>query len=297
MSAPSPRPLLTQSAIGELLARYRHLPRKTLGQNFVADPNTIRRIVALAGVTESSSVVEIGPGLGSLTLGLAQSAGRVVAIEADRSLLGPLAEVTEGTGVEIVGADALAVDWDATLGDATDGWDLVANLPYSVATTLLLDVAQRAPMVERGLVMVQREVGERWEAGPGSRTYGIPTVLLARWGTAAIVGDVPRAVFVPEPRVDSVLVRFTRHTSSPIPADGVGDARLERVVRTSFAGRRKMLRRSLVGLIDAAAFEAAGVSPTDRPEQLHLSDFARLAAQLPAGDTSGEAAPHRTNRT
>ena len=110
MSATAPRPLLTRSSIAELLARYRHLPRKTLGQNFVADPNTIRRIVALAGVTGSSSVVEIGPGLGSLTLGLAETARRVVAIEADRSLLEPLAEVTEGTGVEIVSADALEVD-------------------------------------------------------------------------------------------------------------------------------------------------------------------------------------------
>lgn len=283
MNAEAPKPLLTRSTIGELLARYRHLPRKTLGQNFVADPNTIRRIVSLAGVTGSSSVVEIGPGLGSLTLGLAEVAGRVVAIEADRSLLEPLAEVTAGTGVDIVGADALEVEWNDTLDEAESGWDLVANLPYSVATTLLLDVAQRAPMIQRGLVMVQREVGERWEAGPGSRTYGIPTVLLARWGRAAIVGEVPRSVFVPEPRVDSVLVRFTRHATSPIPPDGTGDARFERVVRTSFAGRRKMLRRSLVGLIDAEQFEAAGVAPTDRPEQLGLAEFSRLGAQLPVG--------------
>ena len=138
-------PLLTRSTISELLARYRHLPRKTLGQNFVADPNTIRRIVTLAGVTEESSVVEIGPGLGSLTLGLAMTAGRVVAVEADPSLLEPLTEVTAGTGVEVIGADALSLDWAETLSGAVVAsattpkvteWDLVANLPYSVATSL-----------------------------------------------------------------------------------------------------------------------------------------------------------------
>jgi 16S rRNA (adenine1518-N6/adenine1519-N6)-dimethyltransferase len=285
-------PLLTRSTISELLARYRHLPRKTLGQNFVADPNTIRRIVTLAGITEESSVVEIGPGLGSLTLGLAMTAGRVVAVEADPSLLEPLAEVTAGTGVEVIGADALSLDWAEALSDAgaaptatpkVTGWDLVANLPYSVATSLLLGVAERAPMITRGLVMVQREVGERWQAEPGSRTYGIPTVMLARWGTASIVGEVPRSVFVPEPRVDSVLVRFVRHERSPIPTDGVDDERLDRVVRTAFGGRRKMLRRSLSGVVSLDHFEAAGVDPTDRPEQLALADFSRLAAQLPVG--------------
>ena len=285
-------PLLTRSTISELLARYRHLPRKTLGQNFVADPNTIRRIVTLAGVTEESSVVEIGPGLGSLTLGLAMTAGRVVAVEADPSLLEPLTEVTAGTGVEVIGADALSLDWAETLSGAAVAsattpkvteWDLVANLPYSVATSLLLGVAARAPMITRGLVMVQREVGERWQAEPGSRTYGIPTVMLARWGTASIVGEVPRSVFLPEPRVDSVLVRFIRHERSPIPTDGVDDERLDRVVRTAFGGRRKMLRRSLSGIVSLEHFEVAGVNPTDRPEQLALADFSRLAAQLPAG--------------
>ena len=275
---PAPRPLLTRRAVAELLERYGHLPRKSLGQNFVADPNTIRRIVRLAGVRSGSSVVEIGPGFGSLTLGLAEAARRVVAVEADPSLLDPLGEVTAGTGVRIVVADALTVDWAGTLGDQPT-WELVANLPYSVATTLLLDVAERAPMISRGLVMVQREVGERWEAAPGSRTYGIPTVMLARWGSVSIVGDVPRSVFVPEPRVDSVLVRFVRHDHSPIPADGVDDHRLDRVVRTAFGGRRKMLRKSLAGLVTPDGFQAAGVDPTDRPEQLALADFARLAAQ------------------
>lgn len=281
MTQPAPRPLLTRRGIAELLQRYGHLPRKSLGQNFVADPNTIRRIVRLADIHERSAVVEIGPGLGSLTLGLAEAAGRVVAVEADPLLLEPLAEVTAGTGVQVIGADALTLNWTDALADGSV-WDLVANLPYSVATTLLLDVAERAPMITRGLVMVQREVGERWEAAPGSRTYGIPTVMLARWGTASIVGDVPRAVFMPEPRVDSVLVRFVRHEHSPIPVDGVDDHRLDAVVRTSFGGRRKMLRKSLGSLVPAEGFATAGVDPTDRPEQLTLADFARLAAQLPS---------------
>jgi 16S rRNA (adenine1518-N6/adenine1519-N6)-dimethyltransferase len=197
-----------------------------------------------------------------------------------------LAEAPADTSVEVVSADALGLDWRATLGAARtrpgvrSEWDLVANLPYSVATALLLGVAEHAPMVSRALVMVQREVGERWSAPPGSRTYGIPTVMLARWGTARIVADVPRAVFVPRPRVDSVLVRFQRHGASPIPVDGVADHRLDTVVRTAFGGRRKMLRRSLAGLLGAEAIEAAGVDPTTRPEQLALADFCRLAAQL-----------------
>jgi len=280
-------PLLTHSPaeIRALLDRHGLDPRRALGQNFVADPNTVRRIARLADVGPGDSVLEIGAGLGSLTLALAELGPRVVAVETDRDLLPVLRSVvassTHPSPIEVVEADARTARWDDVLaGD--DSWTLVANLPYNISTSLVLDLLAEAPRITRMLVMVQREVGERLAAGPGSAAYGIPSVLVACRAKATVVGRVPASVFVPVPRVESVLVRIDRHTVAPVDVDL--DA-LARVVRTAFGQRRKMLRKSLQGMVAADAFAAAGIEATDRPESLGLDDWARLTAAI--GDGAG----------
>jgi 16S rRNA (adenine1518-N6/adenine1519-N6)-dimethyltransferase len=217
-------------------------------------------------------VVEIGAGLGSLTLALADTGADVVAVEADRHLLPALEEVVAGSGAQIVLGDARSLAWAEVLAGA-DRWALVANLPYNVATPILLQVLEDVPEVERLLVMVQREVGERLAAGPGSRTYGIPSVLVALRATAAVVGRVPAEVFLPKPRVESVLVRIQRRDQPPTDADP--DA-LMALVRQAFGTRRKMLRRSLADRVTDAQFAAAGIAPEARPEQLGVEEWGRL---------------------
>jgi 16S rRNA (adenine1518-N6/adenine1519-N6)-dimethyltransferase len=266
---------LTRTQVTELLARHDLAPSRALGQNFVVDPNTVRRIVRLAGIGPGDHVVEVGAGLGSLTLELAAVGAHVVAIERDRHLIPALREVLEGAGdVDIVEADALTVDWAATLAGA-ERWAMVANLPYNVATPLVLDVLDGVPAIDRFLVMVQREVGERLAAGPGTRTYGIPSVKVAYWATAEVVGKVSREVFLPKPNVDSVLVRLTRRPGGP--ATSADPARLFELVRTGFGQRRKMLRGALAGLVDPHAFEVAGVRPDARAEELTVEEWGRLA--------------------
>jgi 16S rRNA (adenine1518-N6/adenine1519-N6)-dimethyltransferase len=267
---------LTPRTAAELLARHGVAPSKALGQHFVVDPNTVRRIVRLAGVGPGDHVVEVGAGLGSLTLALAESGAAVTAIETDRHLLPALEEVLAGTGVNLVAGDALTLDWPALLGDRT--WTLVANLPYNVATPLVLDLLYAAPSITTMLVMVQREAGERLAAGPGTAAYGIPSVRLAYWATAEVVGRVAPTVFMPQPRVESALVRITRRAT---PAVAAPPDRLFALVRAGFGQRRKMLRRALAGLVDPAAFAAAGVRPEDRAEDLDIDAWGRLAEAAP----------------
>ncbi|HEY5154198.1 MAG TPA: 16S rRNA (adenine(1518)-N(6)/adenine(1519)-N(6))-dimethyltransferase RsmA, partial [Acidimicrobiales bacterium] len=188
--------MLTRSEVVDLLARHGLAPSRALGQNFLVDPNTIRRIVRLAEITPGDPVVEIGAGLGSLTLGLADAGAEVTAIEIDRHLLPALREVVEPHGVSVVEGDALTLDWAEVLA-GHDRWALVANLPYNVATPLVCDLLDDVPAIERMLVMVQREVGERLAAGPGDPAYGIPSVKVAYWATAEVVGRVPPTVFLP----------------------------------------------------------------------------------------------------
>ncbi len=256
-----------------LLARHGLAPRRARGQNFVVDPNTVRRIARISGVGPGDHVVEIGAGLGALTLALAETGARVTAIEVDDGLVRALREVlAERPGVELLHADATTLDW-ARVAPAHARAVLVANLPYNVATPLVADLLDGAPGVARMLVMVQREVGERLVAGPGDEAYGAVSVKVAYWATARLAGDVPRDVFLPVPRVDSVLVEIARRDRPPVDADR---DRLMALVRAGFAHRRKMLRRALAGLADAAAFDAAGVAPTARAEELGLDDWARL---------------------
>ncbi len=260
-------------------------PSRALGQNFVADGNTVRRIVRLAGVTPGQRVIEIGAGLGSLTLALADAGADVTALEIDRGVLPVLREQVEPRGVRVIEADALAVDWSQLLapdGSAGGPWTLVANLPYNVAVPLVIGVLEDAPQVSTLLVMVQREVGERLAATVGDKAYGAVSVKVAYWARAALVGRVPAAVFIPRPRVESVLVRLDRRTEDGGKVlEGKGSARYEAIfslVRAGFAHRRKMLRRSLEGHVSPEAFAGAGIEPTARAEELDLAQWERLSA-------------------
>jgi 16S rRNA (adenine1518-N6/adenine1519-N6)-dimethyltransferase len=275
---------LSPADIGRLLKDHGLRPSRALGQNFVADPNTVRRIVRLAGVEASSRVVEIGAGLGSLTLALAATGAEVMAVEVDRRLVPVLQSVVAPhPRVRVVQADALDLDWDHLLGPAGQGdgdgggWLLVANLPYNVATPLVVRVLEEAPQVRSMLVMVQREVGERLAAAPGDKAYGAVSVKVAYWATSAVVGLVPPTVFIPKPQVDSALVRIDRRPEPAVPSSVVTYGRLFEVVAAGFSQRRKMLRRSLSSVVTPAAFAVAGVAPQARAEELSIDQWGKLA--------------------
>ena len=259
-------------------------PTKTLGQNFVVDANTVRRIVRAASLEPDDVVVEIGAGLGSLTLGLLDVAARVVAVEVDPVLVAELAHTValrrpdRAAALEVVPADALDVDAGSLrhLGDPTV---LVANLPYNVAVPVLLRMLEVLPTLRHGLVMVQAEVADRLAAPPGSRTYGIPSVKAAWYADVRRAGSVGRTVFWPAPKVDSALVAWRRR---PPPESTVGRQQVFAAIDAAFAQRRKTLRAALApwaGSPDAAerALRAAGIDPSLRGERLDVGDFARLA--------------------
>lgn len=272
---------LSRPAITALLAEHGLHPSRALGQNFVADPNTVRRIVRLAGVGAGTPVVEIGAGLGSLTLALAETGAAVVAVEVDRYLVPVLREVLAGTDVDVVEGDALTLDWGSLLARDPGPWSLVANLPYNVAVPVTIGVLERAPMVAGLLVMVQREVGERMAARAGEDAYGAVSVKVDYWSRAEVVGRVPATVFVPRPNVESVLVRLERRSAPAVDPSLVSYDRLFSVVRAGFAQRRKMLRRSLAAIVDPEAFEAAGIAPEARAEELDVAQWGRLAGWAP----------------
>lgn len=270
---------LSGADIARLLSAHGLRPSRALGQNFVADPNTVRRIARLSGAGPGSQVLEIGAGLGSLTLALAETGARVVAVEADRHLFPVLRSVVDGAGVETVEGDALELDLGALLSERDPGpWSLVANLPYNVATPLVLKTLVEVPVVADLLVMVQREVGERMAAAAGEDPYGAVSVRIAYFARAEVVGRVPASVFIPRPRVESVLVRLVRLPEPAVDPSFVTYDRLDAVVRAGFAQRRKMLRRSLAGVIDPDAFARAGVRPDARAEELDVAAWGRLAA-------------------
>jgi 16S rRNA (adenine1518-N6/adenine1519-N6)-dimethyltransferase len=263
---------LSPREASELLRRHGLAPRQRLGQNFVVDPNTVRRIARLADVGPDDHVVEIGAGLGSLTLALLETGARVTAIELDDGLVEVLHETVPAA--RIVAGDARQLDWAALL----DGRPavVVANLPYYAATSIVADLLDDVPLVERLLVMVQAEVGERLAAGPGTKAYGAVSVKVAYWAEAAVVGRVPPTVFLPRPKVDSALVAIRRR-SVPAGPPSVPAADLFRLVRAGFGQRRKTLRRSLTDLATEADFVAAGIDPGARAEQLDVEAWGRLA--------------------
>jgi 16S rRNA (adenine1518-N6/adenine1519-N6)-dimethyltransferase len=277
--------LLSPATVRRVAARLGLRPTKTLGQNFVIDPNTVRRIVRVSGVGRDDVVLEVGPGLGSLTLALLPAVASVTAVEIDPVLaqalpltVAELAPAAAG-GLRVVAADALRIDPASLPGPAPTA--LVANLPYNVAVPVLLHVLERFPTVATALVMVQAEVAQRLAAQPGSRVYGVPSVKARWYAEVSRAGAVGRSVFWPEPRVDSGLVLLRRR-----PEPEADRAATFAVIDAAFAQRRKTLRAALAGWAGGAgaaeqALRAAGVDPGARGEQLDVTDFARIAHRRP----------------
>ncbi|QZY29613.1 16S rRNA (adenine(1518)-N(6)/adenine(1519)-N(6))-dimethyltransferase RsmA [Nocardioides coralli] len=282
-SSAGPR-LLGPAEVRSLAAELDLRPTKQRGQNFVIDPNTVRRIVRDSAITGDDVVVEVGPGLGSLTLALLEVAARVVAIEVDPVLASRLpATVAEYAPervdrFELVLADAMRVD-DVPGPPPTA---LVANLPYNVSVPVLLHLLALLPSLQHGLVMVQSEVADRLAAAPGSRTYGVPSVKAAWYADVRRAGAIGRTVFWPAPNVDSGLVAWTRREP---PTTAVSRERVFAVVDAAFAQRRKALRGALRGVAGSgeaatAALERAGIDPLARGESLTIEDFVRIAEAL-----------------
>jgi 16S rRNA (adenine1518-N6/adenine1519-N6)-dimethyltransferase len=273
--------LLGPAEIRATAARLGVTPTKKLGQNFVHDPNTVRRIVAAAELDPQDTVLEVGPGLGSLTLGLLERAAHVHAVEIDPALAVALpqtvADRAPDARLTVHHADALKVSAEDFTPAPTA---LVANLPYNVAVPVVLHLLATLPSLLHGLVMVQLEVAERLTAGPGSKVYGVPSVKLAWYARAKMAGKVPPAVFWPVPNVDSGLVAFTRHDP---PSGEVPRPEVFAVIDAAFAQRRKTLRAALAGWAGSAdaaetALRTAGVDPQLRGEALTVSQFAAIAA-------------------
>ncbi len=276
--------LLGPAEVRSLAAELDLRPTKQRGQNFVIDPNTVRRIVRESGVTGDDVVLEVGPGLGSLTLALLEVADRVTAIEVDPLLADRLPETIaeyapdQAARCEVVLADAMRVT--ELPGPAPTA--LVANLPYNVSVPVLLHLLALLPSLERGLVMVQAEVADRLAAKPGSKVYGVPSVKAAWYADVRRAGAIGRNVFWPAPNVDSGLVAWTRREPPPT---AVSRERVFAVVDAAFAHRRKALRgalRPLAGSAEAAsaALDLAGIDPLARGESLHVTDFVRIAEGL-----------------
>lgn len=262
----------TRSEIAELLERHGVAPIHRLGQHFLADANITRKIVDVAGVGAGSRVVEIGAGTGTLTRALAAAGARVVAYEIDFGLRPVLAEVTEGLDVELRFEDVTEVDFASALDGG--GWSLVANLPYNVGTPVVLDALQDAPNIVRFVVMVQREVADRFIAGVSDDSYGLPSVVAGIHARPRRAFTVPPQVFYPPPRVESAVVVMDRKEAPP------NAERAIELARAGFGHRRKMLRGSLAGVLaePTATLEAAEFPSTARAEDLAPDDWLRLAA-------------------
>ena len=263
-------------------------PTKQRGQNFVIDANTVRRIVRASGVGDDDCVLEVGPGLGSLTLGLLEQGSAVVAVELDERLADALPGTLRSFGggragsASVVQADALTIGRDEVSSWPVLPTAMVANLPYNVSVPVLLHLLQLLPSIRRGLVMVQAEVADRLAAAPGSRTYGIPSVKAAWYADVRPAGRVGRTVFWPAPNVDSGLVSWVRRDP---PATTATREQVFEVVDAAFAQRRKMLRSALAGLVGsasaaAAVLRSAGVPDDARGEQLDVGAFAAVAQAL-----------------
>jgi 16S rRNA (adenine1518-N6/adenine1519-N6)-dimethyltransferase len=283
-SPPGPVRLLSPVDVRELAGRLGVRPSRRLGQNFVVEQGTVRRIAALAAPGPGDVVLEVGPGLGSLTLALlGAGAGRVVAVEIDRVLADALPRTlaerapARADQVTVINADALRVGQHDLPAPPSM---LVANLPYNVAVPVVLHLLAALPSLARGLIMVQAEVADRMCAAPGSRVYGVPSVKLAWYAAARPAGTVPRTVFWPVPNVDSRLVAFTR--GEP-PATSATREEVFALVDAAFGQRRKTLRAALAGWAGSAPeaerlLRAAGIDPGTRGEALSVAQFARLAA-------------------
>ena len=273
--------LLGPADVRDIASRLDLRPSKRLGQNFVIDHGTLRRMVRLAAVRPDEDVLEVGPGLGSLTLALLPAARRVLAVEVDPVLAGELPATVASFAPGLARLDVVTADAARVTGLPGDPVSvLVANLPYNAAVPVLLHLLDTVPSLGRGVVMVQAEVAARMTAPPGNRIYGVPTVKLAWYARLRRAGPVPRSVFWPVPRVDSALVAFTRHQP---PGPRVSRRELFEVIDAAFAQRRKMLRSALAswaGSVTQAEriLREAGVDPAARGESLGVAEFAAIAA-------------------
>lgn len=264
--------LLGAAEVRELANELDIRPTKKLGQNFVIDPNTIRKIISKANLQGDEQVVEIGPGLGSLTLGILEEVDSVVAVEIDSRLAGRLPETvdkhTQGKNLQVINADALRIS------ELPECQALIANLPYNISVPVLLHFLESFPSIQKGLVLVQSEVARRLVAKPNEELYGIPSLKLRWWAEARLAGGVSRQIFWPVPNVDSELVYFEK-------VDTQGDReRTFELIDRSFATRRKTLAASLKSSFSypvSQALQKVGIRPDARPEQLSLSDFINLA--------------------
>ena len=281
-------PLANPSATREMLEAFGLATKHRLGQNFLVDNHVIERIMGLAELTGSERVLEVGPGIGTLTLALLQDAGRVVSIEADPELEPVLAaHAAEHANFRFIMGDALKVPQTA-IAEAAGGEPtvLAANLPYNVAATIILDFFQKMPALQRAVVMVQKEVADRIAAAPGSKAYGAYTVKLGLYAQVTGRFEVPPRCFMPAPHVDSAVVRLERRAAGEdVLGAGVSLDDVARVVDAAFAQRRKTIRNSMgatgfdKALLDEA-FAVTGIAPTARAETLALADFTRLTAEL-----------------
>lgn len=278
MAEPRSPLALTPATIPALLERHGLKPSRALGQNFLADANTARRIVRLAQLEATDRVLEIGPGVGSLTVALLEAGFAVTALELDRHVVPALLETIGPDAATVEIGDAMSIDFAELLPDDGAPWHVVSNLPYNVATPLVMRILESAPMVHSLLVMVQREVGERFASGPGTKAYGAVSVKIAYYARAEVVGLVPPSVFIPAPRVESALVRLVRHGRPPVAVPTPD--RLFALVRAGFGQRRKMLRGALRGELGDrtdAVLATAGIDGRSRAEELTLDRWAELA--------------------
>jgi 16S rRNA (adenine1518-N6/adenine1519-N6)-dimethyltransferase len=275
--------LLGAAQIREIAARIGVTPTKKLGQNFVVDANTCRRIVKSADVTSEDIAVEIGPGLGSLTLAIMEAASETIAVEIDPRLAQELPNTVAANGFDVSKLTVINQDALETQSLPKDPTVLVANLPYNVSVPVLLHFMERFPTLRAGVVMVQSEVADRLAAKPGSKSYGSPSVKATWWADMSAAGGVGRSIFWPVPNVDSSLVKFVRHE----PAGDAAKRKLVfEVIDAAFAQRRKMLRGALGELFSTRGLKAeeciarAGIDPTARGEVLVLADFIAIANTL-----------------
>ena len=270
---------LTRTQVKDLLQKYDINPRKSLGQNFVVEPNTIRQIIELASIEADDFVIEVGPGIGSLTSSLLEVAGHVTAIEVDDALVRVLTDLLrpEDNRFRLVNADVMNLDVNELLTARNESWNLVANLPYNISVPLICDFLERVPVITKMTVMVQKEVAERLVAKTGEKAFGLPSLKIQYFAEVKKIADVPPSVFLPKPKVDSSLVQIERREKYVTSANY--DVLFE-LAKRSFSQRRKMLRRSLKETFDLNDFESAGIDPTRRAEDITLEEWGALTNQL-----------------
>ena len=262
-----------------LMDHHQIRPSKSLGQNFVIDPNIIHKIIRDAEIKSGEQILEIGSGLGSLPCELAKIRS-VVALEFDRYLMAPFLEVIENHGVagnvEIIHADAMKIDWKTFFATRKGNWKMVANLPYNIASPLLITMLEEAPQVKEIFVMVQKEVADRFAAQPGGSSYGIPSVKSQYWSEVTVIGKISPEVFYPIPRVDSALLQFKRRKiPKPVNID-----LFNQIVRKAFSQRRKMLRKTIGSSYESKIFTEVGIDPRSRPEELSIENWVNLANRM-----------------